>query len=237
LVDEEIGQGGSRAIAASGLKADLAIVGEPTRLEVVTAHKGNLWLKLETRGKAAHGARPDLGRNAVHEMSRVVDLLETRYARQLRRRRHPLLGHATVNVGTIQGGVQTNIVPAACAITIDRRTLPGEVDAGIWREIWALLRQSGLSAALASTKSAPCMPMETSSRLPLVRAFLRTVGQARPMGADYFCDASVLAHGGIPSIVFGPGDIAQAHTADEWISISQLERAKGLLVKFLQSLP
>jgi len=237
LVDEEIGQGGSRAIAASGLKADLAIVGEPTRLEVVTAHKGNLWLKLETRGKAAHGARPDLGRNAVHEMSRVVDLLETRYARQLRRRRHPLLGHATVNVGTIQGGVQTNIVPAACAITIDRRTLPGEVDAGIWREIWALLRQSGLSAALASTKSAPCMPMETSSRLPLVRAFLRTAGQARPMGVDYFCDASVLAHGGIPSIVFGPGDIAQAHTADEWISISQLERARGLLVKFLQSLP
>ncbi len=237
LVDEEMGQGGSRALAASGLKADLAIVGEPTRLEIVTAHKGNLWLKLETRGKAAHGARPDLGRNAVHEMARVVDLLETRYARQLRRRRHALLGHATVNVGTIQGGVQTNIVPAACSITIDRRTLPGEIDAGIWREIWSLLRQNGLSATLGNTKSAPCLPMETSARLPLVREFLRTAGQAKPVGVDYFCDASVLAQGGIPSIVFGPGDIAQAHTPDEWISLAELEKSKDLLLKFLQSLP
>ncbi len=103
LVDEESGQGGSRALAASGLKADLAIVGEPTRLQVVTAHKGIVWLKLETRGRAAHGSRPELGRNAVHEMARIVDLLETKYAAQLRRRRHPLLGHATVNVGAIAG--------------------------------------------------------------------------------------------------------------------------------------
>jgi acetylornithine deacetylase len=170
-------------------------------------------------------------------MARVVDLLETRYARQLRRRRHALLGHATVNVGTIQGGVQTNIVPAACSITIDRRTLPGEIDAGIWREIWSLLRQNGLSATLGNTKSAPCLPMETSARLPLVREFLRTAGQAKPVGVDYFCDASVLAQGGIPSIVFGPGDIAQAHTPDEWISLAELEKSKDLLLKFLQSLP
>jgi acetylornithine deacetylase/succinyl-diaminopimelate desuccinylase-like protein len=215
----------------------LAIVGEPTCLQVVTAHKGNLWLKLETQGKAAHGSRPELGRNAVHEMARVVDLLETRYAAQLRRRKHRLLGHGTVSVGTIQGGVQANIVPASCAITIDRRTLPGEKDAAVWREIWTLLRRHGLSATLANTKSASCIALETDARLPLVREFLRSVGQKGPAGVNYFCDAAVLAEGCIPSIVFGPGDIAQAHTADEWISVSAFERAKGLLVNFLKSLP
>ena len=237
LIDEEIGQSGSRAVADSGRKADLAIIGEPTRLQVVTAHKGNLWLKLETHGKAAHGSRPDLGRNAVHEMARIVDLLETTYAARLRRRRHPLLRCATVNVGTIHGGLQANIVPAECSITIDRRTLPGETDAGVWRELRALLLKNHLHATLASTKSAPCLPMETSPRLPLVRQFLLSASQPKPAGVDYFCDASVLSNGGIPSIVFGPGDIAQAHTADEWISLDSLERGREMLVNFLRSLP
>jgi len=237
LVDEEAGQGGSRALTASGFKADLAIVGEPTRLRVVTAHKGDLWLKLETKGKAAHGSRPDLGRNAVHEMARIVDLLETKYAAQLRKRRHPLLGHGTVNVGTIEGGVQPNIVPAECWITIDRRTLPGETDAQVGREIKGLLREHGLKAALVNNKAAPCLPLETNPRLPLVREFLKSAGQTRPAGMDYFCDASVLAQGGIPSVVFGPGDIAQAHTADEWISVASLERGRQMLVNFLKSLP
>ena len=92
LIDEEHAQAGSRALAASGFNADLAIVGEPTKLQVVTAHKGSLWLQLETRGQAAHGATPQLGKNAVHEMARVVGILETDYAAQLRRRKHKLLG-------------------------------------------------------------------------------------------------------------------------------------------------
>src|SRR4029077_4720238 len=124
LIDEENGQAGSRALVAAGWQADLALVGEPTRLRAVTAHKGDLWLRLETRGKAAHGAEPWLGRNAVHAMGRIVDALETDYAAQLRRRRHPLLGSATVNVGSIAGGTQPNIVPDACFISVDRRTLP-----------------------------------------------------------------------------------------------------------------
>jgi acetylornithine deacetylase len=236
LVDEEIGQGGSRALAASGMKADLAIIGEPTRLQLVTAHKGNLWLKLETHGKAAHGSRPDLGKNAIHEMARIVDLLETKYAAQIRRYRHPLLGHATVNVGTINGGVQANIVPAQCSITIDRRTVPGETDAGVWRELRTLLRKNRLKATLVNTKSASCLPLETKPSLPLVQKFMRSLGQKKPAGVNYFCDASVLAQGGIPSVVFGPGDIAHAHTADEWISLAELERGRKLLVNFLSSL-
>ena len=235
LVDEEQGQAGSRALVSRGFTADMAIVGEPTRSQVVTAHKGTLWLCLETHGKSAHGSWPELGRNAVHEMARVVDLLETDYAAQLKRRRHPLLGSATVSVGAICGGSQANIVPDRCSILIDRRTLPGETEAGVRREILQVLRRKRLTVAFAKDPLPPCLPLETDPRLPLVTRFLKTVGQRKPVGVRYFCDASVLGHGGIPSVVFGPGNIAQAHTADEWISLVELERGKGLLLRFLQS--
>ncbi len=237
LIDEENAQAGSRAFAASGFKADLAIVGEPTRLQVVTAHKGSLWLELETRGRAAHGASPQLGKNAVHEMARIVDVLETDYAAQLRRRKHKLLGTGTVNVGAIYGGTQPNIVPDRCAIEIDRRTLPGETEAGVWREITTLLRTKKLNARISTRKLGPAPALETNPRLPLVRGFLRSAGQTKAVGVDYFCDAAVLSAAGIPSVVFGPGDIAQAHTADEWISLASLERGKNLLFRFLNSLP
>lgn len=236
LIDEEHAQAGSRALAASGFKADLAIVGEPTKLQVVTAHKGSLWLQLETRGKAAHGATPQFGKNAVHEMARVVEFLETDYAAQLRRQKHRLLGTATVNVGKISGGTQPNIVPDSCVIAVDRRTLPGETEAGVCREIAALLQAKKLTATISNTKLAPALALETNPKLPLVRQFFQSVGQSQPVGVDYFCDAAVLSAGGIPSVVFGPGGIAQAHTADEWISLAQLERGKNLLRCFLNSL-
>ena len=192
LIDEEHAQAGSRALAASGFKADLAIVGEPTKLQVVTAHKGSLWLELETRGRAAHGATPQLGKNAIHEMARIVDLLETDYAAQLRKRKHPLLGTATVNVGTISGGTQPNIVPDRCKITVDRRTLPGETDAGVQREIAAFLRARKLSAKISSAKLAPALPLETNPKLPLVQQFLQCAGQTKPLGVQF-----LLRRGGV----------------------------------------
>ncbi|HZT21956.1 MAG TPA: M20/M25/M40 family metallo-hydrolase [Verrucomicrobiae bacterium] len=237
LVDEEYAQAGSQALAAGPFRADLAVVGEPTQLRVVTAHKGSLWLELETRGRAAHGATPQLGHNAIHTMARIVDWLETDYAARLKRRKHPLLGHATVNVGLISGGAQPNIVPDRCAITVDRRTLPGETPAAVKREIRRLLRARNLPARLTEKKSAPVRPLETDFRRPLIRQFMHCVGQRRPAGVPFFCDASVLAAGGIPSVVFGPGSAAQAHTAEEWIALSELERGKNLLLKFLRSLP
>ena len=237
LIDEEHAQAGSRSLAKSKFKADLAIVGEPTRSQVVTAHKGSFWLQLKTRGKAAHGATPHLGKNAIHEMARIVDVLETDYAAQLRRHKHALLGTATVNVGTITGGTQPNIVPDSCTISIDRRTLPGQTEGSVRREITVLLKSKKLSATIWSAKLAPALALETDDKLPLVREFLRSVGQSRPAGVDYFCDAAVLSAGGIPSVVFGPGDIAQAHTAEEWISLAELERGKNRLKYFLQGQP
>lgn len=237
LIDEEHAQAGSRALAARKFKADLAIVGEPTRLQVVTAHKGSLWLEINTRGLAAHGATPQFGRNAIHQMARIVDYLQTDYAARLRRRRHKLLGHPTVNVGLICGGAQPNIVPDRCAITIDRRTLPGETDAGVRRELQTCLRSKNLPATIRDTKLAPALPLETNHRLPLVRALMNSVGQTAAAGVNFFCDAAIFSAAGIPSVVFGPGDVAQAHTADEWISLSQLEHGKNFILKFLQSLP
>ncbi|MDB6058464.1 MAG: Peptidase dimerization domain protein [Verrucomicrobiales bacterium] len=235
LIDEENAQAGSRAFAASGFKADLAIVGEPTRNQIVTAHKGSLWLQFETRGKAAHGARPDLGVNAVHEMARIVDVLQSDYAKMLRGKKHRLLGHPTISVGSINGGTQPNIVPAKCVASADRRLLPGETQASVFAEIQALLRKRGLQTTIGCAKN-PGLPMEANLRLPLVQQFLKSAKQAKPAGVDYFCDASVLAHGGIPSVVFGPGDIAQAHTSNEWISIRSLNQATEMLLNFLRSL-
>ena len=164
LVDEESGQTGSRSLVASGFRADLAIVGEPTLLRVITAHKGDLWLRLRTHGKAAHGSRPELGRNAVHAMARVVDWLETDYARQLAKKKHPLLGPATINVGSIRGGTQPNIVPDLCEISVDRRTIPGENDAKIIRDLRAQLRARGLTVEITDNKNAaPCRPMAFNS--------------------------------------------------------------------------
>jgi acetylornithine deacetylase/succinyl-diaminopimelate desuccinylase family protein len=237
MIDEENGQAGSRALAGSGFKADLAIVGEPTCLRVVTAHKGSLWLHLQTRGKAAHGSCPQLGRNAVHEMARIIDLLQTDYARRLQRRRHALLGCATVSVGSIKGGSQPNIVPALCEASVDRRTLPGETWPSVCRELTRLFQKHKLRASIQDEKSGSCHPMETDAGRPLVRQFLQTARQTTPMGVNYFCDASVLSHAGTPSIVFGPGDIAQAHTADEWISLKSLAASTACLLKFFRSLP
>ena len=237
LIDEESGQAGSRALTRRIPKADLAIVGEPTGLELVTAHKGTYWIRFSTEGVSAHGSKPQLGVNAIHEMARVVDLLEGTYRKNLGRRRHPLLGHGTMNVGTIQGGTQPNIVPSQCQITADRRTLPGETEASVRRELQQLFKTHRLRVQISNTQPDWCPAMESSPGHDWVGKFQKILGQRRSRGVDYFCDAAVLAEAGIPSVVFGPGDIAQAHTADEWIELRQLEGAVARLKRFLQSLP
>ena len=237
FVDEECNQTGSRAFSKLKLKANLALVGEPTRCRVVTAHKGDLWLRLSTRGKAAHGARPELGRNAVHTMAKCIDTIETEYAQNLEKKRHPVLGHPTINTGIVRGGSQPNIVPDVCEADLDRRTLPGESFTTISREIGEVLKKRGLKARLTNVKGYTCPAMETDPTLPMVQQLMRTVRQTKPLGVDYYCDAANIAATGVPAIVWGPGDIEQAHTADEWISIRQIERGMDVLTRFLLSLP
>jgi acetylornithine deacetylase len=237
LVDEENAQGGARILGGSGFQADLAIVGEPTKLRVVTAHKGDLWLRLQTQGKAAHGSRPNLGRNAILEMARVVELLETNYANKLKEKKHPLLGHGTINVGSIWGGNQPNIVPDHCEITADRRLLPGETEKRVTQELRELLNSKRLKAEIVDFKGLDSPALETSDDNELIKDLMTEARQHRPAGVDFFCDAAILAQAGIPSVVFGPGDIAQAHTADEWIQVRQLNSAGGILRRFIDRQP
>ena len=238
LVDEEYGQSGSRVFGQRGPKADLAIAGEPTQLQVVTAHKGNLWLRFETRGKAAHGATPHLGKSAIHEMARITEALLTEYVEQLKKRTHPLLGHPSINIGTIIGGSQTNVVPERCSIEVDRRTLPGETEKSVYQEINRLLAKRKLKVVNPKEcRGVPCPPLETNPNLPAVRQFMKAAKRRKSIGVDYFTDASPIAMGGTPAIVFGPGDIAQAHSADEWIDLNQLDQATAIVLRFLQDQP
>ena len=237
FVDEECNQTGSRAFSGLKLKADLALVGEPTKCRVVTAHKGDLWLRLSTKGKAAHGARPELGRNAVHLMSKCIDAIETEYAQSLSNRSHPILGHPTINTGMVRGGSQPNIVPDSCAADFDRRTLPGESLVSIRREISGVLKKRGLKATLTNVKGFACPALETDPNFPAVKKLMQTMKQTKPLGVDYYCDAANIAATGVPAVVWGPGNIAQAHTADEWIEINQLEIGVDALTRFLLSMP
>lgn len=237
LVDEEYHQAGSRAVAASGRRADLAIVGEPTQCRVVTAHKGNAWIQITTRGRAAHGSTPDKGRNAVEIMGRVIKVLSSRGQAALQRRRHPLLGHPTLSLGCILGGTQPNIVPDCCTLSLDRRLLPGESAATACREIQGWLRQAGVRhAQVANVKPVPCPPLATPADDPWIQQFMKAASCPRPAGVPFFCDAAILAASGTPSVVFGPGHVAQAHTADEFVTLAQMEKATGILCRFLSQL-
>ena len=238
LVDEEFGQAGSRKLAAKGPKADLAIAGEPTNLQVVTAHKGNIWLRLKTKGKAAHGATPENGENAIGLMTSLLQALFHDYPQILLSKKHPLLGHPTLNVGKISGGSQANIVANSCILELDRRTLPGESETSIRNEFVSLFKSKNLPIPeFECTRSVPCPPLDTDPNLPLVRDLLKASGKRKPRGVPYFTDASPLASGGTPSVVFGPGDIAQAHSENEFVEIKQLEKAQDIISTFLKNLP
>jgi acetylornithine deacetylase/succinyl-diaminopimelate desuccinylase family protein len=237
LVDEEFGQAGSRTLAQKGPKANLAIAGEPTNLKVVSAHKGNLWIKLSTQGKAAHGSTPQYGRNAINRMSPILDTLTNEYPKLLSDRKHPLLGSPTISVGTIRGGSQPNVVPDSCEIDIDRRTIPGETDESVKKEMKNLFRKLKIkSPEFSATRSVPCPPLDTDPSLPFVQSFLKASNRRRTIGVPYFTDASPISMGGTPALVYGPGNIAQAHSKNEWVSLEEVEKAEQSIFRFLSNL-
>jgi acetylornithine deacetylase/succinyl-diaminopimelate desuccinylase-like protein len=216
-----------------------AIVGEPTRLEVVRAHKGVLRFRLETIGRAAHSARPGEGINAIDQMTVVLSALRTAFAAEPPIP-HPLLGSATFTVTQIEGGIAPNVVPERCAVVVDRRLLPGE--SGASALAWVdgqldLLR--GADPQLHVERHEPFVvddALETASEAPLVQAALAArstlFGPSSAIGVPFGTDGSKLAaRAGIPTIVLGPGDIAQAHTADEWIEVEQLVQAVRVYVE------
>jgi acetylornithine deacetylase len=215
------------------VRADMAIVAEPTRLQIVDAHKGVVRGKVRTEGRACHSSRPDQGVNAIYRMGHVLPVIE-RYAAALQASaNHPRLGPPTLSVGCIDGGVSVNTVPDHCVLEIDRRLLPGEDPKAAWHHFRTALTQQVAVPFVCDDVWMACPALDPTGsdriRHELGQAINRIVGAHEVFAVPFGTDASTLSHAGIPAVVFGPGDIAQAHTKDEWIELDQLERAAAIL--------
>jgi acetylornithine deacetylase ArgE len=236
-VDEEHTFLGVQRLVQNGLQADMAVVAEPTQLHIVHAHKGVVRWHLETAGRSCHSSAPEQGQNAIYRMGRVLGAIE-RYAEQLRASRtDPLLGPPTLSVGRIDGGTSVNTVPDRCRIEIDRRVIPGEDPLAAPAQLTAFLRQE-LGSELTFTCSAPWMskgalsPQGSEDLVArLGRAIDAVTGSHWVFAVPYGTDASTIAQAGIPAVVFGPGDIARAHTCDEWVPLDEVEQASEILYR------
>ncbi|MCS7224930.1 MAG: ArgE/DapE family deacylase [Armatimonadetes bacterium] len=239
VVDEENGFSGVQALVASGIKADFAVVGEPTQLAVVIAHKGVVRGFVKTRGISAHTSQPEEGINAIQRMARLLLVLD-RYDKELRMKSHSLVGSATLTVSFIQGGRGLNLVPDECTVGLDRRTLPSEDPMLAWEELRRFLKSQPEFVEGEGLLEEPVLVnrgMEIAAdSLPVQRlmAAIRSLGfSSEPIGVPYTTDAGELVRGGIASVVFGPGNIQQAHKADEWISVQQLRQAKAIFDRLI----
>ena len=235
-VDEEHTFLGVQHLMKSGLRTDCAIVAEPTLLNIVKAHKGVVRWQIETSGVACHSSRPDLGINAVYRMARIVTAIETYASRLMQTRSDPLLGPPTLSVGMIQGGVSPNTVPDSCRIELDRRLLPGEQAADAPADLDAFIRQQTETPFNTIPPKLSCPPLHSPSAGTLIQrlgqAIDAEVGTHEVIGVPFGTDASTIADAGIPAVVFGPGDIQQAHTKDEWVDLQQVEQAARILFRF-----
>jgi acetylornithine deacetylase/succinyl-diaminopimelate desuccinylase-like protein len=231
LMGEEAGNDGAHVVANKGFASDLTLVLEPTQLGVVTAHKGALWLEVDTAGVACHGSTPDKGRSAIYAMRRVLEVIEDKIIPNLSRHAHAKLGPPTMNVGTISGGSKINIVPDSCKIEIDCRVVPG-VDAETFRtEIETELRTVVPEVTVRQQRYSK--PLDTSESLPWVQRLGATACGFTT--APWFSDASVLSSAHCPAICIGPGSIAQAHTKDEFILLHDLEEGAEFFCKWIKA--
>ena len=232
-VDEEYAYRGVLAYIDSDLPATAAVVGEPTDLRVVVAHKGCVRGEIVVTGRAAHSSEPHLGISAIDGMADVLIALRA-LGPNLATRPHPLMSSATLTVATIDGGAGHNIVPERCAVVYDRRTLPAEEPEAVLAEIDELL--DAVRAARPDLRIERPEPrivsegLETPVDAQVVRAASATCAslglESDPVGVPYGSDASKLQkRRGIPSVVFGPGSIAQAHGADEYVPLDHLAKA------------
>ena len=241
--DEEHASVGMDALVRSGLGADMAVVCEPTGLAVMPAHKGFVWIRALFRGVAAHGSRSELGVDAVRHAALFLAALDGYEAELNARPDHPLLGHGSFHAGTIEGGTAESVYPDRCTLLLERRTLPGETPAAVLDELRRVLdevrrRVPKLEASLEVTLERP--GTEVGGDSSLVQGLLRAVEArgrvARVEGMTAWVDAALLNEGGIPAVCFGPGDIAQAHTADEWVETEQIVACTDVLERFARAL-
>ncbi|HAI14751.1 MAG TPA: hypothetical protein DCM28_23800 [Phycisphaerales bacterium] len=241
--DEEYGMTGVRYfikdhLPTLNMKLRGVIVGEPTMCRPIYAHNGCLRVVIKTKGRSAHSSTPHLGHSAISDMVRIVDLLESQYIPSLNAT-HEMTGKAQASINLITGGSQINIIPDSCEIQMDRRIVPGEEPRAVYGQISTLLEENlpGLDWQMDSSFLTPPLPPALDKTLlHTVQKVLDVIGlDSKPLGAAYATDAGDLGSNGIPTLVLGPGDIAQAHTKDEWISLEQLQLGVSVYQKIMSS--
>jgi succinyl-diaminopimelate desuccinylase len=213
------------------------VIPEPTDFDVVTAHRGILWLQISTKGKAAHSSAPQLGVNAIGSMRLVLNELQSY---EIKAEPHELLGTCTMSVNTIAGGKAMNVVPDKCSIGIDFRTLPqqnhGEIIADL-QKISAKLKAANEHFDADISVLRQVRPLETNTNSEFVKAFCSAVGTDETKPVGYTTDGPYFASLGGPVVIFGPGKPHLCHKPNEYIDISDLEKAvehyKNIILKFL----
>ncbi len=222
---------------AKRTRADFAVVAEPTNLNIVHAHKGVVRWNLYTSGRSCHSSTPEQGVNAIYRMGKLLVGIE-KYAEHLRATTSdPLLGPATLSVGLIDGGVSVNTVPDRCKIGIDRRLIAGENPDEQSANLLAFLKdKAGIDFPFELTAPSIRMPALSPKGSEEIQKLLGAAidaerGSHKTHSVPYGTDAATLAWAGIPSVVFGPGDIAKAHTVDEWVPLDEVETAAKILYR------
>ena len=245
VADEEVGGAlGARYLVENSKfckNADAGICGEPTEFKLVIAAKGLIWPRITALGRSCHGSTPNKGINAISKMTKVIQALESMELKA----NHPILGKPTINIGTIEGGTKTNIVPDRCTITVDRRIIPGERKEEIVQTIEKLLgdlqeKDSELKIETNLTKDLLYEePSEISKDDEIVKLVSKCYKdifskKSEVSGMSGATDARFLINQGrIPTLIFGPGSLDQAHTIDEFIEMETLERATDVFAEII----
>ncbi|HEY8176397.1 MAG TPA: ArgE/DapE family deacylase [Gemmatimonadaceae bacterium] len=242
VVDEEWQSLGTRALLASGIRADSAVVTEPTRLAIMPAHRGFAWVEVTVHGRAAHGSRWDIGIDAIRHAGLLLAELDRVDTEDLPRHTHVLLGRPSLHASFIEGGIGLSTYPDRCTVRIERRTIPGEGVEDVRREIddacgRVRARRAEFRADVDVLFTQP--PSDVELDAPIVRALgevLRAHGMSTTVaGMSAWTDAALLNAAGIPAICFGPGDMGLAHAAEEYIEVREIQRATEVLVSLARS--
>jgi acetylornithine deacetylase len=236
VVDEEWQSIGTSALIAAGVRADAAVVAEPTRLGFMPAHKGFAWLQATLHGRAAHGSRWDIGIDAIRHAGLLLSELDRVDREELPRRRHDLLGRPSLHASSIEGGIGLSTYPDRCVVRIERRTIPGETADDVLHELRAACERvrravPELRADVELLFAQP--PSDVRPDAPIAKALASVMAaqglDARPLGMSAWTDAALLTAAGVPAVCFGPGDMGLAHAAEEYIDLGEIEQATETL--------
>jgi acetylornithine deacetylase len=225
VADEEVASLGTSAVL-SEFHADYGIVTEPTELRLCVAHKGFVWLEVETTGVAAHGSRADIGVDAIAAMGPVLTGVLELESRLRAGPRHGLLGTGSLHASLIEGGQEMSTYPARCVAKLERRTVPGESGESVLREIESLLGDSHSAARVTLERP----PSEVAPDHPLALALARAAGDPVIIGVAYWMDMALLNAAGIPCVAFGPAGEG-AHADVEWVDIASVQKCIDVYLK------